>query len=74
MASRKRAAHQPEPRDEEATSPAEERRAEAPAVEEKPAPPSGKAKSPMGFASVFWGLPLLLFIVVAVLKQCVLND
>lgn len=32
--------------------------------------PSGTAKSPAKFMFLFWGLPLLLFVVIAVVKQC----
>ena len=31
---------------------------------------SGPGKSPAKFAFFFWGLPLALFIVIAVVKQC----
>jgi hypothetical protein len=72
MANRKRTSHQAEPRNEEPAGPAEDGHGgEPPVVEKKPDPPSGKGKDPLRLISVMWGLPLLLFIVVAILKQCV---
>jgi hypothetical protein len=71
MASRKRASHQPEPSDEEHASPAEgSPRGESPVVDKKPDLPS-KGKSPFPLMAVMWGGPLLLFLIIAVLKQCV---
>ena len=32
--------------------------------------PSGQGKSPAKFMFLFWGLPLVLFIIIAVIKQC----
>jgi hypothetical protein len=31
---------------------------------------AGPAKSPFNFMFLFWGLPLIFFIVVAIIKQC----
>jgi len=55
------------PRDSQSVQPA---RGEPSTPEPQQSAPSGTGKSPARFAFLFWGLPLILFITIAVIKEC----
>jgi hypothetical protein len=75
MASRKQHAQKREPRNGEPVSRNDERDqgngSAAPVAQQKPDAPSGQTKSPNRYMAVLWGIPLLLFIIIAVCKECI---
>lgn len=71
MASRKhRGGHRPEPPAQDVVPVAPAREAANENQPKPAAPPAGPAKSPTRFMFLLWGIPLILFVVVAVVKQC----
>ena len=69
MSTRKHRASQPLHTESSETSNQETPSSQAPA-QGRGTSPSGAGKSPVRFMFFLWGLPLILFIVIAVVKQC----